>query len=47
MRTQTKSKLLGILLVLILIACVFLTLTPITSADEPPIPELYEDTVEP
>ncbi|MBT3318604.1 MAG: hypothetical protein HN948_10070 [Clostridia bacterium] len=43
MRTQTKNKLFGILMVLVLTACVFLTLTPIALAGEPPVPELYED----
>lgn len=43
MRTQTKNGLFGILMVLILTACVLLTMTPIALADEPPVPELYED----
>ena len=43
MRTQTKNKLVGILLILVLTACVFLTMTPIAHAEEPPIPELYEE----
>lgn len=42
MRTQTKNKLVGILLIPVLTACVFLTLTPIAQAEEPPVPELYE-----
>ena len=43
MRTQTKNKLVGILLILVLTACVFLTMTPIAHAEEPPVPELYEE----
>ena len=45
MRTQTKNRLFGILLVLILTACVLLTMTPVALADEPQ-PELYEDADE-
>ncbi len=56
MRTQSKNRLFGILIALVLIACVFLTMTPIALADEPqpevvpisePIPVLYDDEAEP
>lgn len=43
MRTQTKNRLFGILMIAILTACVFLTMTPIAMADEPPVPELYDE----
>ena len=56
MRTQSKNRLFGILIALVLVACVFLTLTPIALADEPapeaiseemPLPVLYDDEAEP
>jgi len=58
MRTQSKNKLFGILIALVLVASVFLTLTPIALADEPPaevmpiseevpVPVLYDESAEP
>lgn len=43
MRTQTKNKIVGILLIPVLTACVFLTMIPIAQAEEPPVPQLYEE----